>query len=443
MDAVPLEDTDPAGVNATVTFDATSVFAGFTELQATEYVFDRYVNSTTTLSMMNPGFDFKKSQLHPPLTGNPIIGLADFIVKERLFNMFLANGCIPLTKENALMQKIVQNNPWPRPISVFGYNNAHPVFGGDLFEAETSCTKQHNMGQVASDNVNNLGFWSRGDKAITEPLVQNPDPDHDAFNASRTYISLVVGDGDNVAFVKGSRKSWMKDRLARCTASPSTCFPLGWSLSPHIFQVAPEWARWYYNISYSTKADYFVLPPSGHTYSYPSQMPSADQDLFVTLTERDCYLLNTSATVAWESAGTWGGAIREYFPKYAAKGVVRSMYAVNVPYDLPVEFALSKRKFKVVGTGATPAVLFAPHEWRGESAGCAGAAPFGKRACLTAAAMAAEINGYPGGTATAIYLTSDGGGSLDTLYRLVPLLGEHVRVVNHNQLAKMALASTQ
>ena len=39
-----------------------------------------------------------------------------------------------------------------------------------------------------------------------------------------------------------------------------------------------------------------------------------------------------------------------------------------------------------------------------------------------------------------IYLTSDGGGHLDTLYNLVAQLGEHVEVVNQNQVAAMALA---
>jgi len=55
--------------------------------------------------------------------------------------------------------------------------------------------------------------------------------------------------------------------------------------------------------------------------------------------------------------------------------------------------------------------------------------------------MAAEINAYPPGTATQIYVTSDGGANLDTIYSLVPLLAEHVRVVNHEAVVAMALAS--
>ena len=58
--------------------------------------------------------------------------------------------------------------------------------------------------------------------------------------------------------------------------------------------------------------------------------------------------------------------------------------------------------------------------------------------------LAAEINGYPPGTVAAIYLTSDGGGSLDSFYALVPLLDAgRVQVVNHNAVARLALQSAK
>jgi hypothetical protein len=53
--------------------------------------------------------------------------------------------------------------------------------------------------QVASTGVNNLSFLSRKGP-ITAPLTQNPAPAV-AFNASKTYVSFVVGDGDNIQCV--------------------------------------------------------------------------------------------------------------------------------------------------------------------------------------------------------------------------------------------------
>lgn len=39
----------------------------------------------------------------------------------------------------------------------------------------------------------------------------------------------------------------------------------------------------------------------------------------------------TSATVAWEFTGSWADGIKHYFPRYGAKGIVRSLFATNVP----------------------------------------------------------------------------------------------------------------
>ena len=37
-----------------------------------------------------------------------------------------------------------------------------------------------------------------------------------------------------------------------------------------------------------------------------------------------------------------------------------------------------------------------------------------------------------------LYLTSDGGMNLETVYRMVALLDPHVKVVNHEELVEMA-----
>ena len=65
------------------------------------------------------------------------------------------NGCVKETEEHKLLERMLadkSNNSanWPRPIVVYGYDDSHPLFGGDVFEAETTCSNEHNMGQVAS-----------------------------------------------------------------------------------------------------------------------------------------------------------------------------------------------------------------------------------------------------------------------------------------------------
>ena len=124
LDAVPLQASDPLAASAPVVFDAVKAWAGFGAMQATEYMFSRHVNETTTMAMMQPGYDFGSgSASDPPLTKSPKPQLIDYIVKERLFNFFMPQACQPGTQEHALMERIATQNPWPKPIVVFGYNS--------------------------------------------------------------------------------------------------------------------------------------------------------------------------------------------------------------------------------------------------------------------------------------------------------------------------------
>ena len=177
-------------------------------------------------------------------------------------------------------------------------------------------------------------------------------------------------------------------------------------------------------------------------YAYPSMFPEQQQNTFVTNTEHDAELLATPVSTAWEFAAHWGGALAEYFPKFARRGVVDALVGVNVPYNIPV-LAFGSDKFKVMQqTNATGSrsVVFAPHEWRGTGGSTL---PWAGRENMNVTAMAADINGYPRGTVTAIYLTSDGGGNLDDIDTLVnSYLAEHVEVVGA-EIGKMALAASE
>ena len=195
-------------------------------------------------------------------------------------------------------------------------------------------------------------------------------------------------------------------------------------------------AGWYYDGALKTGNDYFVLPPSGDLYSYPGQFQPDDQQRFVRRTERDCVLMNTSGTVEWEWFDTWPQALQNYYPRYSEKGIVRGLFAVNVPYPLPVWLFGPDEFYKVIDDHGlqfpAPLVLFRPREWRG-------ATSHSDKNSLFAADFAKEINDYPPGTVTAIYLTSDGGGKLDDPYELVALLNEHVEVVNHETVVDFAI----
>ncbi len=457
LDGVPLEASDPNVGKYPLLFDATTEWTGYTpldvsllfrfyiiycradnlpfvyEIKATKYMYDRYVNNTSTLAWLNPGYDNKANATNPPLTQSPNPGLIDYTVKERIFNFYLNDACIPGTPDYEFMTTMTTTNPWPRPIPVYGYGDTYPI-AGDIFEAETDCTKVHNMGQIASVGVNNLAYFSRRPE-ITTTIHQNPVA-KSRFEKTKTYFSFVIGDGDNLAFLKSSRRSWMIDRVSRCQADPSYlgCFPLSWSISPHPRFLAPDWLSWYYNQSYLTGNDFFILPPSGDLYSYPSEMPADVQASYVTNTERDCELLETSGVVAWEWFGHWNTAVTEYFPQYSANKILRGVFPVNVPFNVPmIEVFKSAQDFKMI---ADNVVLFRPREWRGDTASNI---PVSHREYLTVDQMATEINHLPRGTISWLYLTSDGGGSLQMIYDLVAKLYGHVEVVSHETLTNLAI----
>ena len=436
LDAVPLEAGSPwEPPGAALVFDAVAAWVGFHEVNATAFVFDHYGNATSGVAKMNPGWDVHGAEpLSPPLSKLPDLSLADFIVKAKYFNFFLLNGCIPGTAEYALLERMTADgaSPWPRPIGVMGYDDSWAI-AGDVWEAETACGR-HNAGQIASVGVSNLAYFSR-EPPVTQPLTRPPLP-LVPYNASLTYVALVVGDGDNVAYVKGTRQQWMAARVAACAPPAPPCAPLAWTLSPALATLAPAILRWFHASSLATAgADAFVLPPSGHLYAYPSLMSARDQAAFVAATAADAALLNTRASVAWEVEGTWEAAIGSYFPRYAG-GQLRAMFAVNVPYLLPAAAWGNASVLLVAGAGGgAPLARFAPREWRGTSAA---PDPLDEPFFLSVAQQAAALGALPRGSVTAIYGTSDGGLDWQDLAALAGALPPHVRVVAAEQIGELA-----
>jgi len=456
LDAVPLDvDSEleqmPSWMDHKIVFDAAFEFHNFTEVEATEYIFDNYAHLTSGVGMMNPGWK-QPDDLHPvqhDLVKDPRVGLTDFIVKERIFNFFLYLGCVPLTAAHTLMEKMMtdEKTAWKKPVEVYGYNDAFHFFGS-IFEAETTCISEHNMGQVASSDQNNFSFFNKKES------IQNPselDIYLDAlmktrteisdgttsFDPTKTYMTFILGDGDNIAFMKGRRRSWMEERIQLCEGTDRCTFPLAWSMSPHLLYLAPDLLVWYYSKANETGQDVFVLPPSGHLYAYPGMMNGSVLDSFVSSTQDDCKLLSATGSVHWEWFYGWQQAFDNYFPEYATQGgepdaCVRSFFGTDVPYNLPTNVVWTDYFVMLAGD----VVVFKPREWRGTNKD--GNPPLSSQNYLTEEEMAAEINEYARGSVSHLYLTSDGGMNLPTLFRMIDMLEDHVKIVNHEELTEMA-----
>ncbi|MBK7977809.1 MAG: hypothetical protein IPK07_32690 [Deltaproteobacteria bacterium] len=440
LEAVPLDESMDVACQD-VAFDARVEFRDrSTPYEATRYVYERYVDDTTGLAMLNPGYDSSAPEVWaPPVTRDINAALVDFVFSQKLFVVFLVNGCIAPTDEHALLEQIASSNPWPKPIGVYGYADSWLVFGGYLFEAQTSCVASRNMGAIPT-NVNNLSFFSSRRRPITDPgaLERNP-PEEIAYDPTHTYVAFVVGDGDNVQYILDARSQWLRDRLVECERDRRLCAPITWSISPHLARLAPDVLEWYFARTRETGHDYFMLPPSGYLYSYPSSLNDGVQDEFIEATEAAATILGTASTVHWEWFTSWQTAEGSFLPKYARNGVIRGIFPVNVPYMFPTFTGWKANQTVKVLAGADggAVALFRPREWRGvDGSGSGIVAPF----YLRPEDMAKELAGYPRGTVAYVYMTSDGGLNLaNSLSAMIPDLPEHVRLVSGDTAARLAL----
>jgi len=440
LGAVPLDNAMTFACKTTA-FDAVAQFKDkATPVAATQYVFDHFGKQTTGLAMLNPGYDAKSSDLmHPPLSKDMRPWLVDFVFSHKLFVVFLVNGCIDEEPDKALLSHIVNAGHWPTPLGVYGYNSSWNV-GGFLYEAQTLCLDSRNMGAIASE-VNNLSFFASRAGPIVKAgeVTQNPlEPI--TYDAQKTYVAFVVGDGDNVQYLMTTRKDWFAQRISTCKQAGDACPPLTWTISPHLSRLAPDVLRWYYDQSHKTGKDYFTLPPSGHLYAYPSSLAEQDQDRFVTATEDDARILGVAGAVHWDWNGTWHDAEGHFLPKYAsAAGPIRGIFPVNVPYmNAMFDWWPQDRFYEVLtGKDGGKLALFRPREWRGVN-------DSDKMFYLSPENLAKELGDDARGTVTWVYMTSDGGLSLENSFlAIAKLLPPHVQLVSADTATKLALAAQQ
>ncbi len=441
LDAVPLDD----GLTVTcanVAFDATQQFKDQnTPYLATKYVFEHYVQHTTGLAMLSPGYDEHPAVVaQPTLTKDMSPALVDFVFSQKLFVVYLVNGCTEGNPERDLLSSIVNAGHWPTPLGVYGYNSTWNIGGGDLYEAQTRCLASRNMGAIAS-MTGNLSFFStrRAPIAKAGEVKQNAlEPIQ--YDPGKTYVAFVVGDGDNVEYMMHTRHDWFRQRLVECQQENNACPPLTWTISPHLPRLAPDLLEWYYQQSHQTGKDYFTLPPSGHLYAYPTSLADADQDRFVAATQQDARILGVTGTVHWDWSDSWQDAEGHFLPKYAtADGAIRGVFPVNVPFMLPAfDWWPTGRFYEVLaGKDGGKVVVFRPREWRGVNNN-------DDAFFLGPDKMAAELGGYPKGTVTWVYMTSDGGLSLENAFLpMAKLLPAHVQLVSADTAAKLAIAAGQ
>ncbi len=137
-------------------------------------------------------------------------------------------------------------------------------WGPDEF-INVSTTSKYGISMVAADWSYNLTVLSAFPSTpILQKSSSNLPNKKDAH-----YVTFIMSDGDNQQWNLGTNYGSPKWYGSPYRGGE---FNLGWSISPSLYYLAPTVFDLYYkNASYGTNNDYFVVPPSGNGYMYPSK----------------------------------------------------------------------------------------------------------------------------------------------------------------------------
>jgi hypothetical protein len=92
------------------------------------------------------------------------------------------------------------------------------------------------------------------------------------------YVTFIMSDGDNQQWNLGTNYGSPKWYGSTYRGE----FNLGWSLSPSLYYVAPTALKLYYkSANHGSINDYFIVPPSGNGYMYPSKFEKNTLDMYI------------------------------------------------------------------------------------------------------------------------------------------------------------------
>ena len=165
-------------LNAMPSEKSKNVIFDFSELdkipivEATLKLYRRYKQNISGIAKWNPGYDVHggENPLYPPANQNIRMGFIDYAISMKMFVFFLTAGCIPKTKHNEAMEEIASFKG-KHLLEVHGYDDTVSI-AGNLFEAETTCTKSRNLGQIPGSSATNMALFSSIQVPIFNPFLQ-------------------------------------------------------------------------------------------------------------------------------------------------------------------------------------------------------------------------------------------------------------------------------
>ncbi|MBZ9621781.1 protein phosphatase [Clostridium sp. FP2] len=146
-------------------------------------------------------------------------------------------------------------------------------WGPDEF-INVSTTSKYGISMVAADWSYNLTVLSSFPSLpMTQKTLMNVLSKENVHN-----VTFIMSDGDNeqwnLGTNYGSHKWYGSPYKGR--------FNLGWSLSPSLYYLAPTVFNLYYeSAAHGSTNDYFIVPPSGNGYMYPSKFDKNTLGMYI------------------------------------------------------------------------------------------------------------------------------------------------------------------
>ncbi len=246
-----------------------------------------YASSNWTATDSVGAYDRALGELYPRMDPNLLailppnhLPLRDYLIASRTFVFYEPQGVLAAPAQLASTQRILAAAP--RGIPILGWFDSPTLTEENAFVQLASHYGKPIFGSEDVPNLSVLTAFGRN-QVRSQPAPPTTPP-----LENKTYVVVAVPDGDNLDFIAR--------RMPQLWAEPERgTFPIAWSLSPLLADLAPPYLDYYYGTA--TPDDRFVLGPSGAGYLYPDYLGPGDLAPYLESTAR--YANETGMDVAW------------------------------------------------------------------------------------------------------------------------------------------------
>lgn len=206
--------------------------------------------------------------------------LKDFLVDRKVFTIY---GDVSKDgPRRDLFLDLIDGRHFNPRTAVLGYHR------WDGKEIVNELTRSRTQLGVWSDWASNLSFYSQF-PPVKE--LKQPPKKRVRYDPEKTYVALVVSDGDNIQLNLGSIRLRFDER-------GKSELPISWTISNWMMEYAPPVLEWYFEQALARGNDSFLMGPSGHAYVHPSINP--DHEWFAWKTRQNAAALDMEGYVHFD-----------------------------------------------------------------------------------------------------------------------------------------------